>query len=196
MNFFRQAAVRGALRVASLDMGCHPDFMEATKAASETMTRHGVGRYLAMLADVALTKYASAAGSFEQQLYHSLWRQPHWTPQMDRLVEPVADYLATCKKANAPGTTMGPAKILAPIFGGAAKGSDGALGLYTALMLGSTALGSGLGALNWHMKRQVQEDDAGNEEMAAKADFMKGMADQIRRDVRLRDWRNSFKSAA
>lgn len=193
MSIFRQSAIKAAMRIASADLGCHDHFMEATKSATDTFRQNGTGRLLAMLADLALTKHAS--GSFEQQLYHKLSRQEHWTPQMDELVEPVAEFLATCKQANV-GAAVAPAKIMQTLGGGASKGSEGLLGLFTTAMLASTALGSGMGALNWHMKRQVNEDDAGNEEMSAKADFMRDMAEQIRRDARLRKWRGAATSGA
>jgi hypothetical protein len=178
-NIFKQAAINTAVGMAAAELGLTVDHIKSAAVASEVLEQSGYGRVYAQMADAVLVK-AGMEGSMAQQLYHQLWRTPaDWNPAFEALVEPVKTAMASSlvKQALSP---LGSAMV-----SGASNVSNGGLSTLVQLVLGGTALGSGLGALNWHLSRDSAQDDEKNEVLKAKSDFYKHMAQQIAADHRL-----------
>jgi len=178
-----QAAFRNVLSIHADRLGCTPVDLQIAKAASDSLQARQFGRIFALLGDTCLTK-AGSEGQFAQQLYHRLWRSPEWNPSFDQLVVPVQEAfakVAMTKQAVAP-------KDIVSVARGAGNTSNNMLSLLSALVLGGATVGSGLGALNWHMNRLSTTDDAKNEELDTKSQFYRSMADQIQQDSRLKNW--------
>jgi len=178
-----QAAFKNVLIEAAQRLGCQPVDLQVAKAASDSLQARQFGRIFALLGDTCLTK-AGSEGQFAQQLYHRLWRSPEWNPSFDQLVVPVQEAfskVAMTKQAIGLKEVGSMART-----GGNTSGSM--LSLLSALVLGGATVGSGLGALNWHMNRLSTTDDAKNEELDTKSQFYRNMADQIRQDSRLKNW--------
>ena len=181
----RNAAFSCAFQAASRLLACTPRDLRVVKEASTHLEEKQFGRLMALIGDTCLIK-AGHSGSFPQQLYCRLWTASTWEPSFNALVEPVYDALASsrCKQANMATTLTN----LTSARGRGAGATDGVLGLLTALALTGGVVGSGLGALNWHLKRTTQGDDENVEELDSKADFYRQMAEQINTDSRLRRW--------
>lgn len=182
----RKAAHAYVLQEAAKQLGCTPLDLQVVKAASEHLDSRAFGRILALIGDTCLIK-AGHEGKFAQQLYCRLWHAPEWNPGFDDLVAPVQDALARShvKQAN---LLTGAGGMATSLVRGGAGATDNLLGLLGALALGGGVVGSGVGALNWHLKRMTQGDDAKTEELDTKADFYKQLADEISTDARLRKW--------
>jgi hypothetical protein len=165
-------------------LGCSPLDLQVAKAAAEHLDNRAFGRILALIGDTCLIK-AGHEGKFAQQLYCRLWRSPEWNPSFDTLVEPVQDALG---RVNIKQASFGTATIASMFPRAGTSISDNMFGILSALALGGGVVGSGVGALNWHLKRMTQADDAKAEELDTKADFYKQLADEIGTDARLRKW--------
>lgn len=186
-HLIKAAATRARQNLMARSLGVHPWQIEALKQAHEHLAHAGHGRTAALLGDIALTK-SGYAGSFEQQLCHRLWRSPEWSPALDELAAPALDALAHAKIASLhkQAAGAGSVPVLASMLGSRSEGVMGLLGSLVAL--GGTA-GAGLGALNWHLNRETEEDDDQNENLKARADFLRDTASQIHNDLRMKQWK-------
>ena len=177
----RRAAATIVLEKTAAMLGCSVLDLQVKQAMSRHLEeKQDFGRIYAMLGDLALTK-AGSDGSFGQQLFHRLWRAPAWIPAYNQFVEPVRDALVKVAVSTA-------GSVVAPMANAAQSGAGNIMSTFAALMLAGTAAGSGLGALNWHLKQQTRGDDEQNQELDAKAKMYKSLATQINNDLRLRDW--------
>ena len=161
----------------------------AVKSASDTLQQGGYGRVLALMADVVLTK-AGSSGSFEQQLYNKLWQSPVWGAAEEALLAPVRRAATTTKMASLLKQANPAGGAIASGIGKLTGGKEGgATSTVLGLIMAGAATGSGLGALNWHLKQDTKEDDVDNEKLQAKSEMYRDMAAQIQQDIKLRNWR-------
>lgn len=145
--------------------------VQQSKAASE-----GLGadfkRVVALIADASMCK-VGGMGTAPQLLARQLWTASEWHPAFDALVEPFSVTLGCVKKAAGAG---GLASLPFRLVGSTSKSLTDILGQ---LFLLSTVAGASGGAINWHLKRQLAQDDGPNEELSAQANLY----DEMRKDV-------------
>lgn len=179
-----RSSIYNAVHAATLQMhaealGVDVGHLKMAAARHETLQDLEHGRVLALLGDIIYTK-AGSEGCFGQQLYSRLWKQADWHASFDDLVQPVQKVLGQVhiKSALLRGGDMA-------LAGAVAKG--GGVGSFLAsLVMGGALAGSGLGALNWHLKRETQQDDDQNEELKSRADFYRDTARQINDELQMK----------
>lgn len=133
------------------------------------LTAPGMRQKVAAAAAVKLMRAEDSTPNPAEALMIKLANVPdaEWEPAYDELLAPAYKLLAQDAGPQLKSSTVDLSRVIAGgnnILQQIMMGSHGAV---AAALAASLAAGSGIGALNWHLKRQTAEDDGDNAELAA-----------------------------
>jgi len=163
--------VRAAMHEHDVDY----DDLALMKHASAAQAETGATGRLAARIAYGIYKLAGWEGTAGANFFGQLAESPNWSASHEEAVALVYRLVCESRGYDVPLTkeaNVNPAALAA----GALKGGTGLLG--TALMVAATG-GGGLGVLDWHLRRQAEEDDKEGEVLKAQTKFYKDLAERI-----------------